>query len=62
MSEHLLHVQCSSCTWEGLEQEDSPVEGATKEKLKEGGNQLLLSLCLCWIPTSASRGQGRYVL
>lgn len=30
----------------------------TQREVKEGENQLLLSLCLCWIPVSASRGQG----
>lgn len=46
---------------EGLEQVDSLVEDV-RRKVKGGGHQLLLSVCLCWIPLSASRGQGRYVV
>lgn len=46
-----LSIFClPSCTWK--------VEDATRREVKEGENQLLLSLCLCWIPVSASRGQG----
>lgn len=50
MSEHLLPHQCSSCTWRA--------EDATRREVKEGETQLLLRSRLCWIPVSASRGQG----
>jgi len=62
MSEHLLPNRCSSCTWTAQSRRIPRWKLPARREVKGGGNQLRLSLCLCWIPPSASRGQGRQVL